>query len=146
IEKYLDKPSRCGVLALRVESWRSNTRLAKQIPEAQTILCEPRKPHLLARWLTKWCQAQYDKKIGTDAMNTLLELVDPGLGILNQELAKLSAYVGKRETITAKDVDALVGHNRGSTVWIMLDALAAGQPAQAVSRLQHLLEQGEDPM
>jgi DNA polymerase-3 subunit delta len=146
IEKYLDKPSRCGVLALRLESWRSNTRLAKQIPDAQTISCEPRKPYLLGTWLTKWCQSQYGKKIGADAMNTLLELVDPDFGILNQELAKLSAYVGKRETISAKDVDALVGHNRGSTVWIMLDALAAGQPAQAVSTLQHLLEQGEDPM
>jgi DNA polymerase-3 subunit delta len=146
IEKYLDKPSRCGVLVLRVESWRSNTRLAKQISEAQTINCESRKPHLLTPWLTKWCQSRYGKKIGADAMTTLLELVDPDLGPLNQELAKLSAYVGKRETITAKDVDALVGHNRGSTVWIMLDALSAGQPAQAVSTLQHLLEQGEDPM
>ncbi len=145
IEKYLDKPSRCGVLVLCVQTWKSNTRLAKLIPEAQTLLCDPKKPHLLGPWLTKWCAAKHGKKIAGEAMNSLLNLVEPDLGILNQELAKLAVYVGERESITSKDVDVLVGHNRSSTVWIMLDALAAGQSATAFSTLQRLLEQGEDP-
>jgi DNA polymerase-3 subunit delta len=146
IERYVDKPSPCGVLALQVETWKSNTRLAKQIPEQQTIHCEPKKPHLLLSWLGKWCSSQHGKKIAPDAVRLLLDLVEPDLGILHQELAKLSAYVGSRDTITTQDVDVLVGRNRGSTVWIMLDALAAGQKASAFSTLQRLLEQGEDPM
>src|SRR5215212_3887864 len=33
LEAYVKKPSRCGVLVLEVSSWKSNTRLAKAVPE-----------------------------------------------------------------------------------------------------------------
>jgi DNA polymerase-3 subunit delta len=145
IEKYLDRPSLCGVLVLQVQTWKSNTRLAKQIPEAQTFVCEPKKPYLLGPWIAKWCAGKYGKKLPAESASAILELAEPDLGILDQELAKLSLYVGERETITAKDVDVLVGRNRSNTVWNMLDALAAGQSDSAFSQLQRLLEQGEDP-
>ena len=38
----------------------------------------------------------------------LLEQVEPDLGLLDQELAKLSVYVGDKDTITAKDVEELL--------------------------------------
>jgi DNA polymerase-3 subunit delta len=145
LEKYVDKPSPCGVLVLEVSSWKSNTRLAKQIPEAQTIVCEPKKPANLATFLAKWCPQRHGKKIASDAVNLLVELVDPELGLLEQELAKLSVYVADRDTITVKDVDDLVARNRNSTVWVMLDALAANQPGPALRTLHRLIEQGEDP-
>lgn len=145
LEKYLDAPSSCGVLVLEVSSWKSNTRLAKIIPDAQTMMCEPKKPAMLTSFLSKWCQSRHQKKIASDAVQLLVEQVEPDLGLLEQELGKLAVYVGERDTITAKDVDTLVAHNRSSTVWVMLDALAAGQPGTAFSTLQHLIEQGEDP-
>lgn len=146
LEKYLEKPSPCGVLVLEVSSWKSNTRLAKQIPDGQTIQCEPKKPAMLATFLSKWCPARHQKKIASDAVNLLVELVDPELGLLEQELAKLSVYIGDRDTITVKDVDDLVARNRNSTVWVMLDALGTNQPGPAIRTLHRLIEQGEDPM
>ncbi|MFT3880595.1 MAG: DNA polymerase III subunit delta [Gemmatales bacterium] len=145
LEKYLTSPSPCGVLVLECTSWKSNTKLAKAIPDAQTLMCEPKKPAALTSFLTKWCQTKHQKKIAGDAVNMLLEQVEPDLGLLDQELAKLSVYVGEKETITVKDVDVLVARNRSSTVWGMLDALAAGQPGPAFLTLQRLVEQGEDP-
>lgn len=145
LEKYVDAPSSCGVLVLECTSWKSNTRLAKMLPDGQTFLCEPRKPAALASFLTKWCVSRHGRKIATDAVSMLLEQVEADLGLLDQELAKLAVYVGERDTITAKDVDVLVARNRSSTVWVMLDALAAGQPGQAFLTLQRLMEQGEDP-
>lgn len=145
LEAYVKKPSRCGVLVLVVETWMKTTRLAKAIPEWQTIVCDPKKPHLLGPWLAKWCEKRHGRKIGQDAMGTLLTLVEPDFGLLNQELEKLATYVGKRESITAKDVDLLVGRNQSSTVWVMLDALAEGRKADAFGTLQQLLEQGDDP-
>lgn len=146
LEKYLDKPSPCGVLVLEVSSWKSNTRLAKQIPEAQTFSCEPRKPAALASFLPAWCNQRYQKKLQPDSAQMLVEQVEPELGLLDQELAKLAVYAMDRDAITTKDVDDLVTRNRSSTVWIMLDALAANQPASAVSTFHRLIEQGEDPM
>lgn len=146
LEKYLDKPSPCGVLVLEVTSWKSTTRLAKMIPEAQVMVCDPKKPALLASFLTKWCPGKHQRKIATDAANLLVELIEPELGLLDQELAKLAVYVGDRDTITVKDVDEIVARNRSSTVWVMLDAMAAGQPGTAFLTYQRLIEQGEDPM
>jgi DNA polymerase-3 subunit delta len=146
LEKYLEKPSPCGVLVLEVSSWKSNTRLAKQIPEAQTFMCEQKKAAALSSFLTSWCNQRYKKKLQSDAAQLLAEQVEPELGLMDQELAKLAVYVLDRDTITAKDVDELVSRNRSSTVWIMLDALAANQPAVAVSTFHRLIEQGEDPM
>lgn len=145
LEKYLEKPSSCGVLVLEVTSWKSNTRLAKIVPDAQTMMCEPKKPAMLASFLSKWCVSRHQKKIASDAVQMLLEQVEPDLGLMEQELAKLAVYTGERDTITAKDVDTLVARNRSSTVWVMLDALAAGQPGTAFMTLQQLIEQGEDP-
>lgn len=146
LEKYLDKPSPCGILVLELSSWKSNTRLAKLIPEAQVMMCEPKKPAQLTGLLTKWCTSHYKKKLAAEAVNLLVDLVEPEFGLLDQELAKLAVYVGDRETIAAKDVDEIVARNRSSTVWVMLDSLAAGQPGPALLTYQRLIEQGEDPM
>jgi DNA polymerase-3 subunit delta len=145
LEAYVKKPSRCGVLTLAVTSWPKTTRLAKTIPDTQTLTCDPKKPHHLGPWLAKWCESRHGKKIGPDAVQTLLELTEPDFGLLNQELEKLATYVGKKDAITAKDVDVLVGRNQSSTVWVMLDALAEGRATDAFGTLQQLIEQGEDP-
>lgn len=146
LEKYLEKPSACGVLVLEVSTWKSNTRLAKQLPEVQTITCEHKKPHLLPSFLTKWCTQQYGKKIQPEAVQLLVELIEPELGLLNQELAKLATFVGNQDAITVKDVENLVARNRNSTVWVMLDALAANQRQAAFQTLARLIDQGEEPL
>ncbi|HMP16883.1 MAG TPA: DNA polymerase III subunit delta, partial [Gemmatales bacterium] len=146
LEKYLERPSRCGVLTLEVMTWKSNTRLAKIIPEQQLFQCEPRSAKTMASFLAKWCKQQYQKNLSNDAVQLLIEQVEPDFGLLHQELAKLAVYVGDRESITGKDVDELVSRNRSSTVWLMLDALAANQPAEALGTLHQLLQRGEDPI
>ena len=144
LESYLERPSRTGVLALVVKSWKSNTRLAKALPDAATIECNG--PRQLAAWCTKWAAGQYGKKLDSGAAGLLVELAGPDMGVLDQELAKLAAYVGEAAQISSKDVDLLVGHSRQLTAWQMLDAVAEGNRAKALATLHHLFEQGEEPI
>jgi DNA polymerase-3 subunit delta len=146
LEKYLEHPSRTGVLVLDAKSWKSNTRLAKAIPDEATVQCEPRKPHLLPPWCVKWAKAQYGKQLEAPASTLLVELVGGEMGILDQELAKLSTYVGERTQITQQDVDTMVAHSRVETAWQMLDAVAEGNAAKALETLHHLVEQGDEPI
>lgn len=146
LEKYLEKPSRTGVLVLDVKTWRSNTRLAKAIPESATIKCEAPAAYRLPQWAAKWAKQRYEKELSSPAASLLVELVGGEMGILNQDLAKLAAYVGDRPQIEPADVDALVGHSRTETAWQMLDAVADGKKAQALAVLEHLFDQGEEPI
>src|SRR3989339_663934 len=52
LEKYFEKPSPSGILIMTVGSWRSNTRLAKKLPEIGTLISsEPPKGKQLHRYL-----------------------------------------------------------------------------------------------
>jgi DNA polymerase-3 subunit delta len=146
LERYVQQPSRTGVLVLMVKSWKANTRLAKIVPEAATITCEAVAAHRLSSWCGKWSQSKHQKTLEPAAASLLVELVGGEMGILDQELAKLATYVGNAPQITAKDVDALVAHSRVETAWKMLDAAGEGNAAATLATLEHLLGQGEEPM
>jgi DNA polymerase-3 subunit delta len=135
-----------GVIVLDVKSWKSNTRLAKVIPDQATIKCEALPVRSLASWCSRWAKARHGKQLTPDAASLLVELIGPEMGILDQELAKLAIYVGDLPAIGPADVDRLVGHSRVETAWQMLDAVAAGNAAQALRILQHLFDQGEEPI
>ena len=149
LEDYVAAPSRSGVLVLDVKSWKTNTRLAKALPDAGLISCgvpERNAAAWVRSWLTKWATLQYDKKLEPAALNLLLELVGHELGVLDQELAKLATNAGTAPVITAKDVDQLVGHSREENVWNIFDAIAQGQKAKALAMLHHLLDHGQEPI
>ncbi len=57
------------------------------------------------------------------------------LGLLEQEMAKLAAFVGVRATIEADDVRSLVGGWRTETTWAI-----AGTPPRPHGRALHLLD------
>ncbi len=68
------------------------------------------------------------------------------MGLLDQELAKLAAFVGDGKKIDTGDVDQLVGNNREGNVWKIFDLIGAGQTAAALTLLNRLLTQGEEPL
>jgi DNA polymerase-3 subunit delta len=146
LEKYQAHPSRNGHLVLVVDSWPKTTRLAKQIPESATVLCDGPRPADLPRWAVKWAKETHDAALDLDAARELVQLVGTDLGILDQEIAKLAAYVGSGKKIDTVAVDRLVGHSRHESTFAMLDALAAGNLSQALGLLHMLFDQGEEPI
>ncbi len=73
------------------------------------------------------------------------ELAGEDLGLLEQELAKLAAFVGDRPTIEADDVRTLVGGWRTETTWAIAGALRRGRTGEALDLLDKLLNAGESP-
>jgi DNA polymerase-3 subunit delta len=145
LEKYVAAPSSRGVLVLVVNTWPSNTRLAKLIDNNGTMNCKAPTAARLPEWCVRWCQAQHDKLLAAPAAQLLVELIGPEMGLLTQELAKLSAYVGDAARIESGDVDQLVGHSRAEEVWAIFDAIGAGKTGQALTVLDRLFDQGSPP-
>ena len=145
LEKYLAAPSATGVLVLDVQSLPSNTRLAKLIPDDAAIACKAPAAARLPEWCVRWCAAEHGKQLIAAAARLLVDLVGGEMGLLDQEMAKLAAYVGDAKRIDAADVDALVGASRAENTWKIFDLIGDGQTGEALALLDRLFGQGEDP-
>jgi DNA polymerase-3 subunit delta len=146
LEKYVEKPSPTGVLVLEVKSWPATTRLAKLVPDAATLVCKAPAAYKLTGWCVDWAKTHFNKKLPANAANLLVEFVGPQMGLLDGELNKLTIYVGDKPAIESADVDALVGRSRAANVFKIMDAVGEGKPAEALTILSELFEEGEAPM
>lgn len=146
LEEYADKPSRSAVLALDVKTWRKNTRLAKKLDAGGLELeCAELTGGRLIGWLVDHARDQYGKQLTRDAATLMTQLAGTGMALLDQELAKLAAYVGDRARIGVEEVHALVGGWKAETTWKMTGAVRDGNASVALQALDKLLGAGEAP-
>ena len=146
LEKRLAHLPVTGLLILDVKTWAANTRLAKMVGETASVVCKALDSKVLPKWCSDWCAKQYQKQLPADAAMLLTELVEPEMGLLDQELLKLSIYIGAKPKIEFADVDKLVGNNRAQDIWKMFDAIAAGNVRDALAIVDRLFDQGEEPL
>lgn len=147
LEAYVAKPKASGVLVLQVGTWPSNTRLFKALADqGLQIECKCPAPAKLLKWLVGWAKKQHQATLDPAAAEALVEIVEPELGLLDQELAKLAVLAGPGVTITPQMVHDAVGGWRTKTTWDMLDMAADGRAIEALEQLDHLLLGGEVPI
>jgi DNA polymerase-3 subunit delta len=144
LEEYLERPAKKSVLLLDVKTWPATTRLAKKVAAVGLpIDCNELKGAQLLNWIVKSCRARHGKKIDRDAAQLIIDLAGTELGLIDQELAKLAAYVGTAPAIDSTAVEKLVGGWKMETTWKMLDAVRDGQVSTALEYLDKLLVSGE---
>ncbi len=147
LEDYVTHPRSKSLLVLDAKLWASTTKLYKRVAESGVqIECRFPPPAKLIKWLCSWSQKRHDARLDPAAAELLAETVEPELGLLNQELAKLAALAGASKTITAEMVHDAVGGWRAKTAWDMLDAALAGDSRTALVQLDRLLMAGEVPV
>jgi DNA polymerase-3 subunit delta len=146
LEKYVADPAPHGVLVLDVKSWPANTRLAKLLDGPGSISCKAPAAARLPEWCVRRMASAHGKQLSSPAAEMLVDLVGADMGLLDQELAKLAVYAGDAAKVDAGDVDKLVGSSRAESTWKIFDALAEGQPGEALEILDRLFDQGEEPL
>ena len=146
LELYVERPHTGGVLVLEVKTWPSNTRLAKAVAAAGlTVECKSLNENQVKRWLAQRATAKHKLRLDAAAADMLLELLPPELGILAQELDKLSLLAGATGHIDETLVADNVGGWRTRTTWDMVDAIAEGRARDAIEQLHRLITAGEKP-
>jgi DNA polymerase III subunit delta len=146
LEKYAAKPSNVGVLTLDVKSFPETTRLAKAISDDGKIVCKAPDEAKLADWCIRWARTNADKPLTDEAADLLLTLIGPEMGLLASEIEKLAVAIGNKQEIGPADVQQYVGRSRQADVFKILDDVGAGKPAEAISLLTQLLDEGDDPL
>lgn len=146
LEKFAAQPAAAGVLILDVKSFPETTKLAKALPDAAKISCKAPYANKLPSWCVEWAKTRHGKKLANDAAELLVDMVGTTMGLLDQEIDKLAIATGVRGTITAEDVDSLVGRSRSADVFRIMDAVGEGKPTLALNILGELFAEGEDPL
>ncbi len=156
LEDYTANPAKGSTLVLTVKSWPRNTRLAKAILKSGiTVECRPPQRKAgrkmvtdtkqLVDWIIKRAKTTYQTKLGRAAAQQLLDLSGEYLGLIDQELAKLSLYTDGKQELIPEQIVAIVGGWRTQTTWDLLDAICDGNAKDSIRQLDHLLIAGEHP-
>ena len=140
LENYIDKPSPSGVLLLELDGFPSNTKMYKKMADAGMIVdCAPPAEKEVPKWVVRWAKQHHKTPCNNDAAAMLVDFVGPELGLLDQELAKLSLYVPPKGTITAEIVRQNVGVQRARKLYAIQNLALSGKAADAIRELDKLL-------
>lgn len=147
LEDYADKPAHHGVLVLEVKTFPATTKLAKKLAKTGLVI-ESKSPPLarLKKWLTKQAKQEHGVTLDKDGLEMLLELVEPEVGLLDQQVARLALMTSDDRTITAELVQQQVGSWRTKTTWDMIDSIAEGNAQSALLQLDRLMMAGDVPI
>jgi DNA polymerase III subunit delta len=146
LEDYVARPAKGGVLVLEVKTWPANTRLAKAVAaDGVTMECKSPTESQAKKWLVEHAKLKHGVRLEQTAVDMLQQLVPPELGILVQEITKLSLMGDERRVIDVELVQNNVGGWRARTIWDMVDAAADGRAADALAQLDRLITAGEKP-
>ncbi len=140
LENYFDNPCPTAALILTVESWPSNTKLAKKLPECGKLIAvtEPKGRQLNKR-LIQYASDAHNKQLTWDASELIIELAGDQLGRLYTEIDKLAIFSQTQKEITIEHIESLIGRNRLFNAFEVIDSCLAGNSQQAVSRLREML-------
>ncbi len=83
-------------------------------------------------------------KIGDEALSVMHSLTGSNLSDINNEMLKLSQYLGERKTVTAEDVLAIVSRLKVDSVFDLTDAIGRNDRAKALYCLANLLDHGQN--
>lgn len=139
---YLENPNPATCLLLISEKVNKGRKLYKAMAKAGQVL-QFSYPKGQAEWL-KWIQKEVQargKKINPATASFLLEWVGHHTGILNRELDKLVLYGGEKKEIHKGDIEAVCVPLIETTIFAMLDAIAAGKTGDALQKLKEVLSQ-----
>ncbi|MFZ0035267.1 MAG: DNA polymerase III subunit delta [Sedimentisphaerales bacterium] len=137
LEKYFDNPCPTGILILTVSSWSAQTKLAKRLPAVGKLLSitQPKRWQLPQR-LIQYAGDAHEKNLTKAAAELLIELTGDELVRLYGEVDKLALFAHSEKSITEQHIESLTGHNRIFGTFAVIDAVIAGNIAQAIYRLR----------
>lgn len=101
------------------------------------VTCHALKGEALVGWLVERAKRE-GKRIETAAAEQLIETVGSEMLPLENEVIKLACYAGERESITARDVAAVVAAMPEDVMFAVMDAIVRRQTDQALSLLAEL--------
>lgn len=146
LEEYFAAPVDFTVLVFEAEKLDRRTRATKLLEENCRLHAADSPDEGMAVAVAEHVAQELGLKLDRETAEDLVFVLGNDQGQLRAELQKLRAYVGGRDTVTTKDVAAVVTPARQFSVFDLADLLANQRRPEALTRLRRLLEAGETPI
>ncbi len=118
-------------------------KLYKQLAKQGAIVSFDRLTRQdMIRWVKRDLQA-LGKGIADDAVEELLFTCGEDMNLLKQEMEKLAAFAGSRDTVTREDIQAIATRTTEYKVFDLADAVMAGNAEKAVTLMNGMIRDGE---
>jgi DNA polymerase-3 subunit delta len=141
LEKYFDEPCPTGRLVLVVHNWDARTRLAKKLGSVGRLInVESPQRWELPKYLIKYANDVYGKKLSTASAELIIALTGDELAGLYSQVDKLALYADTEKVITQQHIELLIGNNRLYNAFSVIDAILADNLGKAVERLRRMFE------
>jgi DNA polymerase-3 subunit delta len=143
---YVERPLASTVLVLTCEKpdfrKRPYTALRKH---ASVLEFKPLWDNQIPEWISRRV-AGLGKVIDAEAARLLAACVGSSLREIANEIDKLFAYVGEKKTITADDVNPVVGFSKEFNIFELQRYLGVKDMRRSCEVLEHMIEGGEAPI
>ncbi|HTU32522.1 MAG TPA: DNA polymerase III subunit delta [Candidatus Acidoferrum sp.] len=144
LEQYLASPASFTVLVLEADSLDGRQKFTKVLHEkAFTVALEitPESAVPLAMQMARERGAELDRSAAT----LLVDAVNAEPGRMSIEIEKLATHAGSEGHISKDHIECLVVAARKNTVWQLADLIAEHKANAALTLLENLLREGEQP-
>ena len=141
---YIDRLPQTLCLVFYVSGKANGTRkLYKQISRIGGLVSFAPLDHgMLVKWIARELK-YFSKQIDHQTAEQLLFAVGDDMYVLSQELPKLAACAGERQTISFEDIEAVSIKTREYKVFDLSDAVVAGQANKATRLMRDMIREGE---
>ena len=144
LQPLVEKPLENSLLILISEKVDSRKKFFKAVDRVGALVKMDRvQDAQLPNWVQK-IASDHGKGIAQDAVLLLIQMVGASLLEMNNEIQKLSQYIGSREKIEKSDVQSVVSQSRLESVFGLTNAIGERDRATALTFLAHLLDHGEN--
>lgn len=143
LERYFESPAPFTVLVIEAEQLDGRQRFAKLLHEKGLVVelaIDAESAPRLAEQIAQDLGAEIDRK----GAELLAEMLNGSPALMHIELEKLASYARNRR-ITAADIETLVVATRKNTVWQLADLLVNRRRGDALTLLDTLWRNGEQP-
>jgi DNA polymerase III subunit delta len=145
LSKYLADPAPFTLLLIEADHLDRRQRFFKLFAE-HALVVELTLGEESAAGLASQLARQFGAEIDSSAAAFLAEVCNDEPARLRLEIDKLAAYSHARGPITAADIRTLVVSARKNDVWEFADMLSARRRPEALTFLDNLLREGEEPI
>lgn len=140
LERYITNPNPQTYFVIQAEKLDGRKRLTQLIQKnSWTVFCD-RLPSAAAGEWVRSRLAGDGISIDPHAVNELLEAVGNNLSLLNQEIQKLTCFIGSRRRILMEDVEMLLFRARVNSVFDLVDAINRKERNESLRILNNLFE------
>ena len=146
LEKFVQDriPFSCLVFTCdEVDQRRSLTKLMGR--HGLVLECKPLKGRELTVWIEQRIR-RLGKAMTRDAVQVLVDAAGDDLRLLRQELMKVAAYAGEKDTIERDDVLAVVSRTLENNIFGLIDQVGRKNRQQALHLLADMLLMNEPPV